>query len=158
MGRLHLKEKPTDPDQPNWWTTDEWSTPPEIIAGIEAKYGPIDLDPCCRPETAKGKYFFTKEDDGLLGEWFGFVFVNPPYSKPRPWIEKALAEVQRDPTIRVLLLLPADISTGWFHDLVLPYADIEFVRGRIRFHTWRGIPGGMPTAGSIFAYLPKGWR
>ena len=36
----------------------------------------------------KNKY--TKEQDGLIQSWFGFVFMNPPFSKVTPWIDKWL--------------------------------------------------------------------
>lgn len=35
---------------------------------------------------AKNRY--TKEDNGLLQPWYGFVWMNPPFSKPTPWVDK----------------------------------------------------------------------
>jgi hypothetical protein len=49
------------------------------------------------------------------------------------------------------MLLPASVDTGWFHDLVLPYAEVQFVRGRVRFIGWEGTPIGSPKAPSILA-------
>ena len=51
----------------------------------------------------------------------------------------------------MVLLLPASTDTGWFHEFVLPNANIEFRRGRIRFLGWDGVPMGSPKAGSIIA-------
>ena len=34
---------------------------------------------------------------------------------------------------RVVMLLPARTDTKWFHDWVLPYGKIEFLRGRLKF-------------------------
>lgn len=141
--------------RPSWWTSDDWSTPQYIVDRWAAAVGPFDLDPCCRPETAKAPKFYTIEDDGLVQLWFGLVWVNPPYSQPKRWVEKAVAETARDPTIGVVMLLPAAIDTHWFHDLVVPHARVVFVRGRIRFLGWEGTPIGSPTAGNIFALFPK---
>ena len=61
-------------------TTIEWYTPKYII---EALGDDFDLDPCAPYNnwyTAKKSY--TKEDNGLLKEWFGRVFLNPPYTNP----------------------------------------------------------------------------
>ena len=33
----------------------------------------------------------------------------------------------------MVCLLPARTDTKWFHDYVLPYSDIEFIRGRVKF-------------------------
>ena len=35
--------------------------------------------------------FFCEADDGLAQRWRGRVWMNPPYSKPKPWVEKFLA-------------------------------------------------------------------
>jgi hypothetical protein len=53
------------------------------------------------------------------------------------------------------MLLPCATDTGWFHDLVLPHADLTFLRGRIRFLGWQGTPIGSPKAGTLIALFPK---
>jgi hypothetical protein len=53
------------------------------------------------------------------------------------------------------MLLPAAIDTTWFHDLVLPYADVVFMKGRVKFIGWEGTPIGSPKAGNIIAVFPK---
>lgn len=146
---------PPSKARPAWWTSDEWETPPKFVAALAAEFGAFDLDPCARPETAKAKNFYTQADDGLVQPWFGHVFVNPPYSKPAPWIEKAIAETQRDATITVRLLLAAATEVGWFHDLVLPHGNVRFIRGRIKFFGWERTPIGSPTAGNILVSIPR---
>lgn len=61
-------------------TTDEWYTPKEIIQAL----GTFDLDPCApiQPLWPTAKVMYNKNDDGLKKEWFGRVFLNPPYSRP----------------------------------------------------------------------------
>lgn len=141
--------------QPAWWTSDDWATPPDVFARISAIYGPFDLDACCRTETAKVEAFYTKEHDGLTAPWHGRVWVNPPYSDPGTWLRKAIAEVTEGRATRVVLLLPAATDTGWYHDLVIPHADVVPVRGRVRFLGWRGVPVGSPKGGSVIAIMPK---
>lgn len=156
MGRLANAVKPELGDRPEWWSTDEWETPPEEVKKIEARLGiTFDLDPCCRPETAKAPKYYTKVDNGLAQPWAGWVWVNPPYSEPKKWIEKAIAETQRDPSCHVVMLLPAAVDTGWFHDLVVPNADVQFIRGRILFWGWARSPIGSPTSGSVLAIFPR---
>lgn len=118
------------------WSTDHWATPWATVRGAEAYYGAtFDLDPCCTSLSAKAPYYYTEEDDGLALPWFGRVFLNPPYSNITPWLERALEE--RDHYEYVLALLPACTDTSWFHELVMPYAAIAFIRGRIEFHAPR---------------------
>ena len=60
--------------------TVEWYTPPYIL---EALGNDFDLDPCApKKDWYTAKKCFTKEDDGLVQDWKGFVFLNPPYSQP----------------------------------------------------------------------------
>ena len=140
-------------EKPDWWTSDEWATPPEFVAQLEQEFGAFTLDPCAREESAKAPLYYTTEDDGLRQPWDGHAFVNPPYSAPGPWVEKAIAESGRGTTS--LLLLPAATDVGWFHDLVLVHCNVRFIRGRLRFLGWKGTPIGSPTAGNILARGPK---
>lgn len=157
MGRLQLKSDP-HVDKPDWWTSDEWGTPQAFIDELVAFHGrTFDLDVCARADNAKAARYYTKADNGLTQPWEGFVWCNPPYSNPKAWVEKAVAESKR-PDTYIIMLLPAAVDTGWFHDLVLPNADIRFLRGRLRFIGWKGTPIGSPTAGNVLGYFPKGWK
>ena len=138
------------PDAPTWWSSDEWSTPPEIVAELEAEFGPFDLDPCCRIETAKAPKFYTKSDNGLVRPWTGHVFVNPPYSQPTLWVRKAKQEYE-DNGAFIVMLLPAATDTEWFHKYVWKTAELRFIRRRVRFYGWQGTPIPAPRNPSLFA-------
>jgi hypothetical protein len=32
--------------------------------------------------------YYTIESDGLANPWQGFIWMNPPFSKPTPWVDK----------------------------------------------------------------------
>ncbi len=138
---------------PVGWTTDDWATPPEFVAALVREFGPFDLDPCATDATAKADAYFTLAEDGLVQPWFGQVFVNPPYSAPAPWIEKAIREVDEGRASRVFLLLPNATDSRWFHEQVLRCCKVRFLRGRLRFHGWMGTPIGSPRAGNILALV-----
>lgn len=67
---------------------DEWLTPPQIVTSL----GSFDLDPCSpidRPWATAGTHY-TENDNGLLREWFGRVWCNPPYSDIGSWLKKCV--------------------------------------------------------------------
>ena len=141
------------PARPSFWSSDEWSTPPAVFGALAAEFGPFDLDPCCRPETAKAPKFYTMAENGLLQPWAGKIWLNPPYSNPAPWLRRAIEAATQGSL--VVALLPTSTCTGWFHDLVLPHAEIRFWRGRIRFLGWQGTPIDRPKHSSVIAiYRP----
>lgn len=61
-------------------SSDEYYTPLHIIEAL----GHFDLDPATPPNPMwrTADVMYTKNDDGLRKEWFGRVFLNPPYSRP----------------------------------------------------------------------------
>jgi phage N-6-adenine-methyltransferase len=137
--------------KPEWWSSDEWSTPLELFLELERQFGRFDLDACCRIESAKVGRFYTYEDDGLAKEWHGRVWLNPPYSKPAPWIQKALDETSVGRASLVVALLPVRTDTRWFHELVKGRAELQFIRGRVKWIGWRGTPIPNPKDPSMLA-------
>lgn len=100
---------------------DEYATPAWIREGIFSGW----YDPC---PLSLGLV----ERDGLNSEWKGErVFINPPYSKPLPWIEKAIAESKKGKT--VALLVKHDSSTIWWSKLHEAGAYFLPIMGRLRF-------------------------
>ncbi len=79
--------------------------------------------------------------NGLLIEWGDKTFVNPPYSKPLPWVEKAIEESRKGK--RVVMLLRMDTSTRWFKLLQEDGAVFLWINGRLRFNT--GKPANFPS-------------
>jgi len=69
--------------------------------------------------------------DGLNIKWHGKILLNPPFSKQRLFVEKAIKEIPN--CERLELLLPARTDTKLFHELLYNKFPIIFIKGRIKF-------------------------
>lgn len=108
---------------------DDWGTPDDLFFMLDMEYG-FEIDVCANAENHKCDTYYTKEDDGLSKEWQGVCWCNPPYGRQiSKWVKKAY----ESDSATVVMLLPARTDTSWFHNYVLPYAEIKFIRGRIQF-------------------------
>lgn len=103
---------------------DNYPTPKKLYDELDQEFH-FDHDPC--PLNPPG----LRDVDGL-GDWGHSNYVNPPYSNKRPWIKKAIEEQARGNL--TVMLLPADTSCNWFHDMVMPHAEVRFIRGRVSFN------------------------
>lgn len=125
-------------------TTTEWLTPPDLVK----KLGKFDLDPCTPvdPPFVHAKTNFSKNVDGLSKEWFGRVYLNPPYGKGmEKWIEKLKNHGNG------IALIFARTETKCFFNHIWDDADaVLFVKGRIKFYNVEGVQKGTPGAPSIF--------
>lgn len=74
--------------------------------------------------------------DGLAIEWGEKTYVNPPYSKPLPWIKKGIEESKKGKTIVFCIRL--DTTTEAFRLLVDNHAHILYCGERIHFITPEG--------------------
>jgi len=74
--------------------------------------------------------------DGLQLNWPHRTFVNPPYSNPKPWVEKAILVNQQE-GFTVALLLKHDSSTKWYTLLHEAGAHFLMVNGRLKHGTDR---------------------
>lgn len=138
-------------------TGDEWYTPIEYIRSVRVVLGDIDLDPAsCAMANGliKAKKYFTKEDNGLEHDWYGSVFMNPPYSKNKAFAEKLLQQFEMGFTTRAIILVGAHgIETQWFRGYWNHI--LCFTGHRIRFNTPIGTKIAGNINGSVFVHLGR---
>ena len=130
--------------------TPEWATPPEFFKQLVEEFGEFDLDPCATADNAKAVHYFTQFDDGLVQEWSGKVFMNPPYGRTiKQWMRKAYESAQSGAT--VVCLVPARTDTGWWHDYAAK-GDVRFIRGRLKFGNSKN---SAPFPSAVVVFTPK---
>ena len=116
--------------------TDLWSTPQDFFEGLTKEFN-FTLDVCASSENAKCPIYYTEICDGLIQDWHrdahgGVCWMNPPYGKYiKQWVKKAYETCRTGTT--VVCLLPARTDTAWFQDYCLPFGEIRFIRGRLKF-------------------------
>jgi phage N-6-adenine-methyltransferase len=110
----------------------DWETPQDFFDKVNKEFN-FTLDVCAVPETAKCKRFFTPEIDGLKQDWSKDVcWMNPPYGREQiKWIKKAYQESLKGAT--VVCLIPARPDTIVWHEYIFPYAEVRFIKGRLKF-------------------------
>lgn len=141
-------------------SNDTWSTPPEIFHALDQEFG-FGFDVCAEHSTAKCPEYWTIEDDALSKDWakeakgvFGkWLWINPPYSSPTRWIEKAI-EAQLNGVGSVMLIM-CDPSVKWFSLAASMASEIRFItNGRLAFYK-DGIKATGNNKGSlIFVFDP----
>ena len=104
------------------------------------------FDPCPYPQP---------QEDGLLIEWKAQNFVNPPYNKLEHWAKKCMVEYKKGKEVH--LLIPARTDTSYFHDYILPFATIEFIRKRLKFISLDGASdnGSSPAPSIMCRFIPS---
>ena len=71
--------------------SDQHYTPKWIFDHIGIRF---DLDvaaPIGGAVNVPANRYYTELDDGLTQDWVGCVWMNPPYSKPTPWVDRFIA-------------------------------------------------------------------
>lgn len=105
---------------------DTWITPASFYNKINERFHFDNFDPS-PPDNDITKF------NGLLVDWALRTFCNPPYSKTdkEKFFYKGYEESLKGKL--VVFLVPASTSTKVFHELILPNAKVEFLRGRLKF-------------------------
>ena len=115
---------------------DSWGTPNELFNELDSEFD-FTLDPCADDNRSlkEGMMNITHRSNGLMSDWFGNVFVNPPYSGKNIelWVRKADIE-SINCNIIVMLIPTTKTGTKWFKELILDKGvEIRFLTGRINF-------------------------
>jgi len=137
---------------------DEWYTPPEIIELARKTMGSIDLDPASSSkanETVKAEKYFTVKDNGLSKEWFGNVWLNPPYSQPliEEFCKKLINSLKN--ISQACVLVNNATETQWLQPLLRYCNGVCFLKGRVRFIDKNGEQGQSPLQGQVVVYFGK---
>jgi phage N-6-adenine-methyltransferase len=135
----------------------EWFTPVEYIELARRALGEIDLDPASNDLAQKdvcASDYFTVEDNGLSRQWYGRVWLNPPYAQPaiENFVFKLVDEVAAGRVEQAILLTHNYTDTAWFQKAASAAAAICFTRGRVRFVSPQGDLAA-PTQGQAFFYF-----
>ncbi|MCV6045563.1 DNA N-6-adenine-methyltransferase [Enterococcus faecalis] len=134
---------------------EDWETPQNIFDELNKKYQ-FDIDVAASIQNTKLPNYFTKQDNALCQKWDGNVFCNPPYGRElRKWLEKGYKEFLRNKERTIVFLIPARTDTSYWHDFIFGKADIQFLRGRLKFEIngEGGNPAPFPSA--IVVYRKK---
>lgn len=111
-----------------------WRTPKPVFDNLHREFNFV-ADMACTPTNKLLPIGFGEAEDSLSFNWFDvvtrysaetwpmWVFTNPPYDNPMPWIKKAL-EAQHD-GLGVVMLLNSDHSVGWFAEALKGVSEIR---------------------------------
>ncbi len=129
----------------------DYETPERIFAPLHEEFG-FTVDVCAHELNHKMPRYFTPEMDGLAQDWTGErCWMNPPYGKDIvAWVKKARESALAGAL--VVGLLPARTDSGWWHNHVVPAAEIRFLRGRIKFV---GMPYSAPFPCAVVVWRPE---
>ncbi len=141
--------------------SNEWYTPGQYIDCVRDVLGAIDLDPasCARAnETVEAERIFTADEDGLKQDWWGNVFVNPPYgtddqgaSVAGMFCQKAIGEYEVGRVAQCIILVNSLHSQRW--QAPLYQFPVCLVDHRIQFVSGDGTSNKNPTFQNAFFYL-----
>jgi hypothetical protein len=135
--------------------SDVRNTPLGIVELVHAVFGgPPDLDPCSNTSSIVGaRRSVALPDDGLVIEWTGQVYCNPPYSLPRPWILKSIDHSMHGG--EVMLLIKLDPSTRAWADLWAASPSVCLIGKRLRFPDAHGVARSTADFPSALALLSQ---
>jgi hypothetical protein len=67
-------------------TSNDYYTPKWIFETLDLQFDLDVASPSGGIPHIPAKQYFTQKDDGLAQDWFGRVWMNPPFSKAKPWV------------------------------------------------------------------------
>lgn len=125
------------PQQKPHRSIQNYATPTDFVQATENHMNiKFYLDLAASAENAKAPNFLTEENDSFKHNWTTlsngeWCWLNPPYANISDWAQKCLEEAKNG--CKIVMLVPASVSTNWFSDYVYNNAEIVFIRPRLTF-------------------------
>lgn len=159
------------PKQKPGQSRQDYQTPPELLVAVCGRLGisTFAFDFAASDANAVAGRYYTAESDALsdhrpwaaqcwapdtgYGVGFTWGWLNPPFARIEPWVEKAAAEAARG--LRLAMLVPASVGSNWWREWVEPYAYALHLNPRV---TFVGETIAYPKDCSILLYTPARLR
>lgn len=148
------------PQQKPHRSKQDYGTPPEFLTAVRDLLGIVefDFDLAASDTNAVCPQYYTEADDSLIQPWkvgIGWNWLNPPFSKIRPWVKKAVDETVGHGA-KTAMLVPASVGSTWWHDWVHGFAYVHFLAPRLVFV---GETASYPKDLALLLYQPPtiGW-
>jgi hypothetical protein len=130
--------------------SDEWYTPKHVFDDLRVTF---DLDvaaPKEGPRHVPARDWFW--ENGLEKEWFGLVWMNPPFGHQKEkilWLSRFLEHGNG------IALLPDRTSAPWWQEYAPQCDAVLFVSPKIKFERWDGSVGESPGTGTTLFAVGK---
>ena len=136
----------------------EWYTQPQYIEMARSVMGSIDIDPATSDvaqEWIKAATYYTAGDNGLDKDWYGNVWLNPPYAADllTRFTEKLQHEIREKHVNQAIVLVNNATETRWFATLIKESDALCFAHGRTRFIKSLEDEPRSPMQGQAFIYF-----
>lgn len=140
-------------------TENDYYTPKYVTDAARLAMGSIDTDPATHYEANKiiqAETCYTLQTNGLIRDWKGNVWCNPPFAQWEKWVPKILSEYKSGRVTAICVLYHGKTEVNHCMSPLICAADAIWTpKGRIRF--WGGrardAKSMSPMDGSKVAYL-----
>jgi phage N-6-adenine-methyltransferase len=115
-----------------------WGTPLNLFKPLNKVYR-FTLDAAAEHYNAKLPNYISPHMDSMNTEWYGRVFLNPPFSNVKPWMWRAIRQVEKlDRSVElVTCVIPASVGAAWWYETVVQKADhVVYLVGRPSFEKY----------------------
>ena len=102
--------------------SDHYATPKDLYSQLDTEFS-FTFDPCP----------LNSPFNGLNCDWLGSIYINPPYSNIKEFIQKGMEELEKGNAHTLVYLIPSRTDTKWFHEYIYNKAEIRFIKGRLKF-------------------------
>lgn len=127
--------------------TDERTTPSILFDPLHAEFN-FEIDLAATHENTKLPKYYSRDNSAFNHSWNERCFCNPPYSQLHNWVGRAYNESRELRDMVVVMILPCDTSTKWFHDFIWneklhetrTAVQLRFPKGRFKFGKYTTSP------------------